>query len=384
MNILHISPYVPDVRTNHAGGVCMGKEVEALRQNGNHVTVLTFVNNELEEKLIKDHPDYEYVKTSRQEYVLKVLSHLNMPNLFALRNSKEFERKMIEIIERDHIDAIHAEYTAMGQFYKIKEKYPHIKFNLVEHDIVLQSYTRLTDTSTGLRKLYYAFQKKLVRKYEEEYCRKADLVFTLNDKDVRLLEQLYGITGARIITPYYGVDFDNISKAEKIPHSLCFVGQMGREENHSAAMRLIRIFKEINRPDYQLTIIGAHPKEELQAQAADNIRITGFVDDINEEILKNEIAVFPLLFGAGIKLKVLLAFGLGLPVITTAVGAEGIDEDGRVLQLAETDEEIRKQITGLLDDPEKLKQTAEASVEYVREHFGWEKTEKLFREIYSD
>lgn len=61
----------------------------------------------------------------------------------------------------------------------------------------------------------------------------------------------------------------------------------------------------------------------------ENIHITGFVENIEDEILKNQIAVFPLTLGAGIKLKVLLACGLGLPVITTDIGAEGIDEDGK-------------------------------------------------------
>ena len=89
MNILHISPYVPDVHANHAGGVCMGKQVETLKKN-NHVTVLTFVNNEYEQGLIKNHPDYYYVQTSKGSFVKNAISHLNMPNMFAIRNSKQF------------------------------------------------------------------------------------------------------------------------------------------------------------------------------------------------------------------------------------------------------------------------------------------------------
>ena len=53
MNILHISPYVPSLHTNHAGGVCMGKQVEALRKKHN-VFVLSFITMPLEEKLVKE------------------------------------------------------------------------------------------------------------------------------------------------------------------------------------------------------------------------------------------------------------------------------------------------------------------------------------------
>ena len=52
MNILHISPYVPSVNTYHAGGVCMGKEVETLASQ-NNVYILSFVNEDKEEKIVE-------------------------------------------------------------------------------------------------------------------------------------------------------------------------------------------------------------------------------------------------------------------------------------------------------------------------------------------
>ena len=50
MNILHISPYVPSIHASHAGGVCMGKEVETLKEKHN-VFVLSFINDEKEQKI---------------------------------------------------------------------------------------------------------------------------------------------------------------------------------------------------------------------------------------------------------------------------------------------------------------------------------------------
>ena len=80
MNILHISPYVPDVRASHAGGVLMGKTVETLKER-NRVFVLTFRNDEKEEEMLKQHPDYAFVRTSRGTYIRKVLQYLWMPNM---------------------------------------------------------------------------------------------------------------------------------------------------------------------------------------------------------------------------------------------------------------------------------------------------------------
>lgn len=382
MNILHLSPFVPDVRASHAGGVCMGKQVETLKKNHN-VTVLTFCNDAYEEKLLKDHPDFYYVKTSKWTFIANSLLHPSQPIYFGVRQSKTYKKLVRKLIEEKHIEAVHAEYTSMGQYWWIKEEYPNIMFNITEHDVTIQSYTRQCEEATGLKKLYLTVDKNKVYKKEKECLKHADNVMTFNTKDVELLKQYYGLENVYCINPYYGIDFDdiktNITKQEK---SICFVGQMAREENHIAAMRLKKIIKEINDPSIHLNIIGAHPRKELEECKSSNIHITGFVEDINREIQKNQIAVFPLTYGAGIKLKVLLAFGLGLPVITSSIGAEGIDEDGKVLLLAESDDEFKNQIENLMNDSERIKILSEKSSRYVKDNFNWNKTEEIFKRIY--
>ena len=86
--------------------------------------------------------------------------------------------------------------------------------------------------------------------------------------------------------------------------------------------------------------------------------------------------------GAGIKLKVLLACGLGLPVITTDIGAEGIDEDGNTLILANTDNQIKNEILELIDDSNKIKSKSIESKDFVKKYFSWNKTVELFDRLY--
>lgn len=381
MNILHISPYVPDVHANHAGGVCMGKQVETLKKY-HQVTVLTFVNDAHEKELIKKHPDYYYVETSKMSFIRNVLLHPMMPNMFAIRNDKAYKRKFIQLVKEKNIDAIHAEFTSMGQYVWIKKMFPHIKFNLTEHDVTIQSYERQVKEAKGIKKLYVSIEKNKVLASERKYLQEVDTVMTFNAKDRELLKHKYALQNVVVLNPYYGLEFNEHPKVEKEMHSICFVGQMGRDENHVAAMRLISIFKKINHQNWKLNIIGAHPKDELKREECNNIHISGFVDDINAEILKNEIAVFPLTYGAGIKLKVLLACGLGLPVVTSKIGAEGIDESGSVLQLAENDEEYIKIISDLLSNPNKVKNLSEKSIVFVKEKFSWEVSEKILKDIY--
>ena len=386
MNILHISPYVPSVHTGHAGGVCMGKQVEELRKH-HTVFVLSFVNDEKDEELaIKEYSDGNswFIKSSTVDKAGNALMHLNKPLFFSIRSSRSFKKRFLKILETYSIDVIHAEYTAMGQYYWVKKYYPNIQFNVVEHDVTRQSYERQVKDSSGLKRLFNVWQKNLVVSKEKEYWSHADTIFTFNEKDKTLLNSYYGFNNVRQLVPYYGVDFEHAfdKPVEKEPKSICFVGQMARKENHDAAMRLIRLVKELGREDIKVNIIGAHPSKELMDQECDNVHVTGFVDSIEDEIRKNTLAVFPLMLGAGIKLKVLLTCGLGVPVITTGIGAEGIDEEGKVLCLAETDDEIKKYILNLIDNQEKLDRLAENSKQFVEKQFNWDKTQEVFKQVY--
>lgn len=388
MNILHISPYVPSVHASHAGGVCMGKELEALRKKHN-VFVLSFINDEKEEKLVEkefknDNKSF-FVYSNTYTKGLNALTHLNKPIFFGIRSSCKFKRLLLNIVRENSIDVIHAEYTAMGQFVWIKKYFPNIKFNLVEHDVTKQSYDRYCKGSSGIKHVYQKWQSNLVNKNEEDYLKKCDQVFTLNYKDKNLLSKYYGIQNVEVITPYYGVDFDAVQNidVEKEENSICFVGLMSRSENHEAAMRLIHIIQELpNELNVKLNIIGAYPNDELKSYESSRIHITGFVDSIEEEILKNELAVFPLMHGAGIKFKILLSAGLGLPVITTDIGAEGIDEEGEYVSLVKTDDEFRSEIIKYIDNDELRKEKAKQVKDYVLDNFNWEKTENLFDTIY--
>lgn len=390
MNILHISPYFPALEANHAGGVCMGKHIEALRDK-HQVYVLTFVASEFDEKLsMTRNGDFRYktVKINRWTRMFHIILEPWMPAYFAARSSLRFAVKLIWMVKKYKIQAIHAEYASMGQYMWIKRLYSDLKFNLVEHDMTAQSYERKLQECRGWRKIYYGYQLKRVLKKEKIYCTKADCVFTLNDKDRRLIKEQYGREKCEVLNPFYGMDDalleGRIETEKKEYANICFLGQMRRDENYLAAMRLIHIAERVKEqiPELQVYIVGNQPPEELKRQENDYIHVTGFVDDVDDYLKRAQLGVFPLELGAGIKLKVLRSMAVGTPVITTMVGAEGIDENGEVVELAETDEEFSEKIKMYLEEPAMLQKKAKESREYVKAHFGWKKSERILEGVY--
>ena len=392
MRILHISPYFPSLEANHAGGQCMGKELETLRKR-HQVYVLTFIASDYDRTLWERCRDRAYtrgVSVGRFRRIFHAALAPWMPNYFAVRTSLRFSLLLIYMVRKYKIDVIHAEYASMGQYAWIKKMFPHLRFHLVEHDVTVQSYERQKENSRGWKRLYLECQRRLIEREERKYCQRADTLFAFNEKDRRLLASHYGIKKCLVINPYYGLDDEMLQGdadwSEEKENTICFLGQMGRPENHQAAMELIRIASKVREclPGLQVYIVGNKPSEELRRQENEWIHVTGFVEDVDIYLREAKLAVFPLRQGAGIKLKVLRSLALGTPVITSEVGAEGIDESGSVIRLAETEKEYEEQIVSWLKKEDERQHLGQESRKYVREHFGWKMSEEVLGRVYTN
>lgn len=394
MNILHISPYFPSLKDKHAGGVCMGKEIETLKLN-NNVFILTFYQKKYDYHILNElesNSNIYYVKLNTFIKLFNIILNPLKANYFAARTSLLFTIKLIKIIREHKIDVIHAEYASMGQYVAVKKIFPELKFNIVLHDVTIQNYKRKLDGKNNLvKKIYYKVQAKLILSNEKKYLSKSDNIITFTAKDKDLLQHYYGLSkDVHIMNTYFNLEHElevgNLRRSlYKDDMNICFMGQMGRKENYLAAIKLIEIFNSIKNciPNSKLFIIGNNPPENLKAFSGNDIVITGFVDDIDQYMIKCRIAAYPLEFGAGIKIKVLHSMALGIPVITTDVGAEGIDEDGKVLIIANTEESFKKELINLLSNNQLYHEKSEAVQDFVSENFNWDESEKLLNKIYN-
>lgn len=390
MNVLHISPYLPSLETNHAGGVCMGRQIETLRE-WNQVYVLTFIASDFDQKLavkLKEDSRYHFVKLYKWSKALHVLFEPWLPAYFAARSSLRFAMMLIWCVWYYDIDVIHGEYAAMAQYQWICRLFPKLRYYMIEHDVTTQAYERKAEQEQGWKKRYFSYQIRRLYHYEKIYSHRSDAVMTFSYKDKQLLEKQYGLSGVHVLNPYFGIEdgiMDGTEYREKKRNTLCFLGQMGRDENALAAMSLIRLGERLKISGYSVNIyiVGNNPPPELRQLESDAVHITGFVEDVDEYVLKSGIAVFPLTLGAGIKLKVLRSLALGTPVVTTDIGAEGIDEKGSILFLAKTESEFVQIIVDIMNMGEKeYCDLCRNGQEYAKTYFGWERSERILRQLY--
>lgn len=157
--------------------------------------------------------------------------------------------------------------------------------------------------------------------------------------------------------------------------TILFVGFMDYHANIDAITWFSRVaWPEIARmhPGLQFTIVGRDPTREVRSLASDRIHVTGTVDDVRPFYASAVAAVVPLRSGSGTRLKILEAMAAGVPVVSTRLGAEGIDvqHDVHVL-LADSGPEIAAAVSRVASSAETRTRLSRAARELACRVYDW-------------
>jgi polysaccharide biosynthesis protein PslH len=169
-----------------------------------------------------------------------------------------------------------------------------------------------------------------------------------------------------------------------LKNTILFVGYMDYHANADAVTWFCReVWPGVarNHPDLQFVIVGRDPAPEVWALQSDRILVTGTVDDVRPFYESAVAAVVPLRMGSGTRLKILEAMAAGVPVVSTRVGAEGIDaEDNVHLLLAESAADFSTAIARLTTSKETRDGLTTAARSLVTRRYDWSVIgEQLYR-----
>jgi len=163
-------------------------------------------------------------------------------------------------------------------------------------------------------------------------------------------------------------------KEQPRPNSLIFSGSFTYFPNYEAMLWFLgTIYPEIQAkiPDVEISITGNHAG--LPLPKANNILLTGLVENVNSYIARSWCSVVPLQTGGGTRLKVLEAMALRTPVVTTSKGAEGLDvQDGKHLLIADEPRAFSQCVIRLLRDQDLRQAIAAEGYKLVQEKYNWE------------
>ena len=124
-------------------------------------------------------------------------------------------------------------------------------------------------------------------------------------------------------------------------------------------------------PDIRLYLIGSNMKEKMKALANETVKVIGWVDQVEPEFAQRRVFVSYLRYGAGMKGKLGQALSLGLPVVTTQIGAEGMGlEEGETALIADEPEAFAEAVCRLYSDSSLWEKLSHQGRDYIEQHYG--------------
>ena len=393
MKLLFITPYLPSEKSGHAGAKLIYQNIISLSKL-HQVSLATFIDSDEEDMLsvlanngIDVHP-VNYPRNQKSilgklvsgfRNIVPAVSYLmgKEPFFFAKYNKKRMRSLISQLLSNNNFDLIQVEYNVMHHYSDLFVNIPSV---LVFHDISTKLYERGKNLGIKTDRRLYNIAKKI----EVGIANKFDSIVTLTEEDKLYLINLGYNKEICVIPPQINV-VSNIDIPKK-PNTICFVGSYNRQPNVRAVEVLINdIYNNIDFP-VELNIVGKSLPKYLQKEIrnTEGINYLGFIDEIDEFIKTQMLMVAPIQLGAGLKMKIPHSLANGTPVITTPIGAEGIDissENG--LWVCDGIEMIIKKINSLFGRQPILIGRGKAGQNAVKKLFSEEVILSRFDQLFS-
>jgi glycosyltransferase involved in cell wall biosynthesis len=241
--------------------------------------------------------------------------------------------------------------------------------------------------SGAARRFYFRLQASRMFRYEREVCRKVGKVIAVSDIDAGLMSQLFDIPRPRVAPTGVDIEYFTPPASVKPAADLVFVGSMDWLPNIDGVTWFIREVLPLirrHRAACSLAVVGRTPAAEIAALPAGDplIQVTGTVPDIRPWLWGSHVSVVPLRIGGGTRLKIYEAMAAKVPVVSTSVGAEGLDVSSpENIRLADTPEAFAEACVDLLDGSAERSRMAGGAWDLVSSRFSWEKTAFVFESI---
>ncbi len=194
-----------------------------------------------------------------------------------------------------------------------------------------------------------------VRRAETAAYRAADVVIVASAHDAAVLAEQPEMPP--VVCVPVSVTSRPRRQRPRPPRSL-FVGHFRHDPNLDGLSWFVHDIWPLVRmrhPDATVGVIGSYPSAAVHALGAHpGVEVRGYVPDLSLDLDRAAVAIAPLRFGAGMKGKVTDAMAAGLPVVTTSVGAQGLDVvDGRHAMIADTADDFADALSALFEDPDR-------------------------------
>lgn len=357
------SPYPP----SEGGPMAMNSIVNGLIEAGHKVKILA-VNSEKYHIKEEDIP-VSYKEKTNIEFVdinLSIKPIEALKNLFSDKSyhverfiSEDFKQKLIEILNKDKYDIVQLEMIYMAPYIETIRSHSDALIVLRAHNVEHLIWDRIAKkTNFPLKKWYLKHLVRTLKEYELNAINKVDGIAAITYRDAAFFR---GETAIPVIDIPFGVNPEEFTPCYEINErpTLYHIGSMNWMPNTEGIKWFLKnVWSKLHErePDIQLNLAGRNTPKWMKKLKMKNVNVHGEVPDAKEFIKNNDIAIVPLLSGSGIRIKIIESLAMGKTVITTTIGAEGIQySEYNNIIIADTPTKIVETICRITKDPEEIR-----------------------------
>jgi len=324
-------------------------------------------------------------------YLLLKHRHLSYPQFVRFFEGMNYSMMPFvrKEVEQGSYDLLNIEHTNIAHWLTaLKLSIPTV---LVAHNVKTIMWKRYYENGPEDNKRHLLQEYRKFEKYENTYLKYYDCLIAMSETDRRYLRSVCP-DAKRIEVVPNGVDLDYFSpdpEKKEENYSLLFAGTMDHPPNEEAMIFFCRdVFPKVLKilPEATLTIVGRKPSLLIEGWGRQrNIRVTGFVPDSRPYFNRAQLFIVPLLGGSGTRLKILEAMAMGKAIVSTSIGAEGIEyTDGKNIVIADDADSFAESVLTLLQNQGCRKKMEDEAKRLVAGKYSWRILADKLEEIYID
>lgn len=360
--------------------------------NGNQVTLLSFCFKD-DQRAVN-----ELKNLGIEVYLINATDKINFLKLFSKLpviiekyGSKKLAAKCRELLSKEKFDLVHFDHLHMGQYQDCAKNLPCV---LDEHNVESIILKRCADVEKNIiKRMIFKSQAKKLSRYEGALVSKFSKCLVVSESDKQNLYELSGrkanieVIPNGVDTEYFNLG-DSPLRGQSPEDALVFTGSMDWLPNADAAIyftnEIMPLIWEKN-PQIKFYIVGKNPSQDVKDLGIKDSRIivTGSVPDVRPYMVKSKIFVVPLRIGGGTRLKILEAMSMSKTIVSTTVGAEGIDyTPDKNIVIKDKPREFANMILSLLKDKTKQNALGISGREMVCNNYDWKIIGNKLKDIY--
>jgi len=323
-------------------------------------------------------------------YALSNLVFSKLPYNATRFFSRKFEKELADLLRKQEFDVIQLEGLYLCFYIDCIRKHSKALVSLRSHNIEYEIWERSANFEKNYfkRKYFYLLAKR-IRRFELNYLNCYDVLLPITSRDARKYNRMGNQIPYQIIP--VGYDLNNLSPEKenvKFP-SLFFIGTLDWFPNQEGLIWFLdNVWSELleMNPGLSFHIAGRNAPLKMKKlfRKYENVVFHGEVEDAELFIRENAIMIAPLFSGSGMRVKIIEGMALGKTIVTTSIGAEGIDvvhEHNIIIEDLAFD--FIAQINALVRDKKRFERIGRNAATFIRSYYDNKRISETLAEFYA-